>query len=805
MLALLFAFGTPAHAGVTASPATLNFGNQAMGITSAPIAVTVTNTGWHSTTIMSASFSAAQFSYSGSSLPITLYRGQSLIAYVKFTPTAAQPYSGTLVFTRGNGWTISVPLSGTGVQPPTITTQPVSQTVTAGQTASFSVAASGTAPLTYQWKKNGTAISGATSSTYTTSGTTTSDNASLFTIVVTNSAGTVTSAAATLVVNAAAVAPAITTQPVSQTVTAGQTASFSVAASGMTPMTYQWKKNGTAMSGATSSTYTTPATTTSDNAAQFIVVITNSAGSATSTGAILTVNAAAAAPAITTQPVSQTVTAGQTASFSVAASGTTPMTFQWKKNGTAISGATSSMYTTPGTTTSDNASLFTVVVTNSAGTVTSSAATLAVNAATPGCVTSSGTWINLPLSATQTGNFRFTFDAVPSGAAIDGVIGLSSGVASGYTNLAAIVRFNSTGSIDARNGSNYTAATVIPYSAGTTYHFILDVSIATHTYKAYVMVGSVQTTIGLNYAFRTEQATVSSLNNMGAVTSAGSQTICNIGLSTLMVAPTITTQPVSQTVTAGQTASFSVAASGMTPMTYQWKKNGTAMSGATSSTYTTPATTASDNTMQFTVVVTNSAGSATSTAATLTVNAATYVLNASSTALSFGSVTLSTTSSKNVTFTNAGNSNVTISNVSVTGAGFNARGVSTGLIVAPGQAATLTATFTPSATGSVTGNVTVSSNASADAIALSGTGVAAVSHSVALSWAASTSAVTGYYTYFSNVSGGPYAKLNSTPDPMTTYTDSTVQSGKTYYYVVTAVDSSNVESLASNEISATIP
>ena len=112
-------------------------------------------------------------------------------------------------------------------------------------------------------------------------------------MVVTDSAGSVTSTAATLTVNAAPVAPSITTQPASQTVTAGQTATFTVAATGTAPLTYQWKMNGTAVSGATSSSYTTPATTTSDNGAQFTVAVTNSAGSVTSTAATLTVNAAA--------------------------------------------------------------------------------------------------------------------------------------------------------------------------------------------------------------------------------------------------------------------------------------------------------------------------------------------------------------------------------------------------------------------------------------------------------------------------------------------------------------------------------
>jgi HYDIN/CFA65/VesB family protein/immunoglobulin I-set domain protein len=424
-----------------------------------------------------------------------------------------------------------------------------------------------------------------------------------------------------------------------------------------------------------------------------------------------------------------------------------------------------------------------------------------------GCLTSSTSWINSPLSQTQTGSFRFTFDSTPSGTAIDSVAGLSSGPSSGYASLAAIVRFNPSGDIDARSGGNYVAATAIPYSAGATYHFILDVNIATHSYNAYVVVGSVQTTIGMNLGFRTEQAKVTSLNNLGTVAEVGSQTICNATVTAVQAAPTITTQPASQTVIAGQTATFTVAATGTAPMSYQWKKTGAVISGATSSTYTTPATAITDNAAQFTVVVTNSAGSATSAAAILTVNAATRLLNPSATSLNFGNVTVSTSSSQNATLTNAGNSSLTISNVSISGAGFGVTGLSTGLILNPGQAATLTATFTPATTGSASGSVTVTSNASnsPDTIALSGTGQAPVAHSVSLSWTPSTSSVIGYNSYSSTKSGGPYAKLTATPVPTASYTDTTVQAGQTYYYVVTAVDSSNVESAYSNEVSAIVP
>jgi hypothetical protein len=177
-----------------------------------------------------------------------------------------------------------------------------------------------------------------------------------------------------------AVAPSITTEPANQSVPAGQTATFSIVATGSSPLSYQWQKNGTNVSGATSSSYTTPSTTQSDNGATFRAVVTNAAGNATSNNATLTVSAATTAPSITTQPANQAVTVGEMATFSVVAAGTAPLAYQWQKNDTNISGATSASYTTPATASSDNGSTFRVMVTNSAGSATSNNATLTVNA-----------------------------------------------------------------------------------------------------------------------------------------------------------------------------------------------------------------------------------------------------------------------------------------------------------------------------------------------------------------------------------------------------------------------------------------
>ena len=162
----------------------------------------------------------------------------------------------------------------------------------------------------------------------------------------------------------------ISAPPASQTVTEGQAAIFSVQATGSAPLSYQWRKNGVNISGAATSSYTTPPATSTDDGTKFDVVVSNPVGSATSPAATLSVKAAASdSPKITTQPANRTVTAGQTANFSVVATGTPTPTYQWRKNSTHISGATSASYTTPATTSTDNGARFDVVVTNSAGNV----------------------------------------------------------------------------------------------------------------------------------------------------------------------------------------------------------------------------------------------------------------------------------------------------------------------------------------------------------------------------------------------------------------------------------------------------
>jgi hypothetical protein len=161
-------------------------------------------------------------------------------------------------------------------------------------------------------------------------------------------------------------------------VQSGSSASFSVVASGTSPFSYQWRKDGSAISGATASTYSINSTSTADSG-NYTVVVTNSAGSATSNAASLTVVAAVVAPIITSQPSATSIIVGGSALFSVSVSGTSPFSYQWKKDGVSINGATSSSYIITGASTKD-AGNYSVTVTNSSGSVSSSSALLIVTA-----------------------------------------------------------------------------------------------------------------------------------------------------------------------------------------------------------------------------------------------------------------------------------------------------------------------------------------------------------------------------------------------------------------------------------------
>lgn len=261
--------------------------------------------------------------------------------------------------------------------PPTITAHPESLVVAQGSNATFTVSASGLAPLAYQWRFYGTNLPGATANSYTRASAQT-NHAGGYAVVVTNSLGSATSSVAVLTV---IVPPVITTPPQSQTVTQGVNVGFTVAASGTAPFGYQWRFNGGNLADATTSELALNNVQPGDSG-NYSVVVSNFAGTATSADAALIVHPAPVPPTINSEPVDQTVSVGQMVAFAVGVNGAEPLAYQWRFNDGNLAGQTGSQLALNNAQT-NQAGGYSVVVTNAFGAVTSRVAALVVQ---PGCV-----------------------------------------------------------------------------------------------------------------------------------------------------------------------------------------------------------------------------------------------------------------------------------------------------------------------------------------------------------------------------------------------------------------------------------
>jgi hypothetical protein len=173
-------------------------------------------------------------------------------------------------------------------------------------------------------------------------------------------------------------------------------------------------------------------------------------------------------------------------------------------------------------------------------------------------------------------------------------------------------------------------------------------------------------------------------------------------------------------------------------------------------------------------------------------------------ALNFGQVAVGSKVNKTGTLSASGAS-VVVSAASVSSSEYSLTGLSFPVKIASGKSVPFTATFAPQSSGAASANFTFTGNTSTATEALSGTGMAGETHSVALSWHDSSSSVDGYNIYRAGASSGPFSKLNSSLDGSSSYTDSTVQSGSTYFYVTTAVGTDGVESAYSNQVKAVVP
>lgn len=528
------------------------------------------------------------------------------------------------------------------ISPPSITAQPTNQIVLVGTNVTLAVVATGTAPLSYQWRSNGVALAGATNATLVFNNVPTNAAAS-YSVVITNSVGSVTSSNAVLTVNAP---PVITVQPVSQSVVAGSNVTFTVAATGTAPLSYQWRFNGTNLgdggrvTGANGSTLSVANLVINDTGS-YDVVVTNVAGTVISSNAVLTVSAAPVAPSITTQPTNRTVLAGTNVTLAVIADGTGTLIYQWLSNGVALASATNTTLNFVNVQTNATAA-YSVVITNSVGSVTSSVVALTVNAppvittqpVNQSSVAGSNAIFTVVAGGTTPLNYQWRFNGtnLADGGRVTGATGSTLTVANLVTNDAGsydVILTNVAGTVTSSNavltvsaapvapsitvqptnqtvlvGTNVTLAVVATGTAPLSYQWQSNGVALANATNTTLVFSNVQTNATATY-------NVLVTNSVGSVTSGNA-------VLTVNAPPAITTQPLSQSVAAGSDVTLTVAANGTAPLSYQWRLNGTNIGGATAASYTlTNVQTSQAGT--YGVVVTNVAGSVTSSNAVLTV------------------------------------------------------------------------------------------------------------------------------------------------------------------------------------------
>jgi len=440
---------------------------------------------------------------------------------------------------------------------PSVTSQPAANTsVCLGQEISLTVVADGSEPLAYQWKKNNIAIQGAIDATYTKSGATAGDSGT-YACVISNACGTVTSDPAVVSVSSFG----ILVQPQNQNKCTNATVTFSVAASGATA--YQWRKDTVNLVNGPTGNGSTISNATASNLTITSLVVQD-AGSydcivtSTSCGD-LTTNAATLtvgqAPAITSQPAGVDACLGQPFSLTITATGGVPLTYQWKKNGGNV-GTNSPTYFKASAVASD-AGNYTCQVSNSCGSpATSNVAVVAI--------LNSPSITQQPATQTVCSGTSATFSVVATVQA-----GLTYRWRRGGNNL--------------NNGGNISGADT--------------------------------PTLVINPATSADAAT----NYQCVVTGICGATNSSTVALNINTAPSISQQPDDTTVVAGDVASFHVSASGSNPLSFQWRRNGSPISGATAATLNVnPATAASVGT--YDVIITNICGSITSQTATLAIS-----------------------------------------------------------------------------------------------------------------------------------------------------------------------------------------
>ncbi len=505
-----------------------------------------------------------------------------------------------------------------------VTTQPAALTCISGQSASFSVSATGTGTLHYQWLKGTSAIAGATSSTLAIPSVLTTDAGS-YNVVVSDDVGFVSSSSAALTVNPIAITIGFSNLAASYDGNPHMATAIATPA-GATLGSINYTGIGgtfyaTSSTGPTNPGYYLVTATTTDSEHQ-------GSGSAT---LVISGASGSTAPAVTTAPLAQSVSVGDVVSLSIAVSGSPTPTLQWRKDGVAISGATNSTYTIYGAAIAD-AGNYDVAIANSGGSLISPSAALAVakkdqtiSFATPAAFYSAGT--SVKLTATASSGLPVSY------ALVSGAASLSGATLTGFGSTV-IVRASQAG-----NSTTFNAAPTVDqtftFVSGGTAPFLFT-SPVDQTVNAGVTVTFSAAAIGTPTPTWSWQKDGVAINGAtGATLTLPSVTLADAAHYTITAtnsggtasasaqlnvraAPVIVTPPVSQSVNAGATVTFSATVAGFPTPALQWRKNGVAIPGAISNTLTLVNVSAPDA-ARYDVVVTNILGTVTSTVAALTV------------------------------------------------------------------------------------------------------------------------------------------------------------------------------------------
>ena len=550
---------------------------------------------------------------------------------------------------------------------------------------------------------------------------------------------------------------------------------------------------------------TTPATIPTGQSVQ-VGLTFSPAASGSATGSLTITSTDASNPTITI-PLSGIGTATAQPGLTI-----TPASFNF---GSIVDGQTKSetiTVTNPGTTAVAIAELS---VSGSAYSVSGLTAPMTIAAG-------SNATFTVLFAPTAAGNQGGTVSIISNAPNSPNVLSLSGDGTAATINIAASPSNLSFASVNAGSSSS---KSVTISNTGNSSVTISQVSVSAKDFKVSGISTPMTLAGGQNTAMSVSFDPTASENITGNITVTSSQgASAVIAVSGSGIQPALTITPSSASfgnVTEGSPASQTLQLANSGTGTLVISQVSVAGSGFSTGTLSLPINLTADQTSNFNVEFNPTAAGAVTGSVTIVSNApnslaviglsgtgvaATQTLAFSTTSLSFGNVDTGSSSSQSVTITNSGNTSVTISQISESGAGFTLSGTATPVTLTAGQKMTFGVEFSPTSTGSDTGTVTVTSNATGSpaTVSLSGTGASA-SHTATLTWTASTSTVSGYNIYRSTTSGSGYAKMNSGLVAAVTYTDTAVENGVTYYYVVAAVDSSGLESVYSNQATAVIP